>query len=261
MTRLVEKDIESVTKDLRMLDEELKKCCRKGLFELASYASGIDPDRVRHKKMGVVTITSGLGVIGGFSESLAGILTYLGADANVESHTDVDGFYESRQKREGVMMADDDRFISMRFSDGRMSDNGDATGRGFAAALLMMAGNVQGREVLVAGAGPVGKSAAAFLARHGAKILLYDKDPLKLEQVPWQTTDSIEGRRFCLILEATTSADVITRDNVREDVCIAAPGMPLGVEASLAAELIKKHQLVHNPLELGTAVMYTDLLS
>lgn len=260
MTRLAESDIATVTELMDALDAELLACTQATLAEIAQYATG-KPVEFSAVTTGVVPITSGLGTIGGFAQTLAGILKHLGVDAFVTQATDVAGIYEARLGSACQMYADDNLFMAVNNQTNTMSENGDATGRGFAAALDLAAKGVVGKQVLVAGAGPVGKAAAEFLAVKGADIVLYDIDESKLTDTPYETTTTVAGRQFSLVIEATTSENVITEELLTEDAIVSAPGVPLGVEATLARTLADCHRLIHNPLELGTAVMMADVLN
>ncbi|MGN1015320.1 MAG: 3-methylornithyl-N6-L-lysine dehydrogenase PylD [Butyricicoccus sp.] len=260
MTRLTEQDIEHLTQQLQQLDAELTALCGMPLRELALTASGLAAADMRSLRIGVVPITAGRGVIGGFSDSVCGILNHIGADAFVTDGTDVEGIYQSMRQADCGMYADDNRYLSVRYGNGTVSDNGDATGRGFAAALLAVAGSLDGETVLVTGAGPVGRAAANWLTAHGAQVVVCDVDPDKLRDLPYDTISSLDGRQFRYVLDATPAADVIHAGHITEDAVVAAPGMPLGIAEDAVEKLRRGGTLIHNPLELGTAVMYTDLL-
>lgn len=264
MTRLAESDIATVTELLASLDAELIAATGANLWQIAHHAVGADyanhPIAAQGVTTSVVPITAGLGTIGGFSQTLAGILNHLGLHAFVTKHTDAWGIYEGRLQSVCQMFSDDDLFVAINNATNRMSENGYATGIGFAAALDLAAGGVQGKRILVAGAGPVGCAAAAYLTRKGGEVVLYDIDPTKLENQPYQTTTSIAGMQFSYILEATTAENVITPAVLAQDAIVSAPGVPLGVPQPLADQLLAEHRLIHNPLELGTAVMIADVL-
>ncbi len=71
----------------------------------------------------------------------------------------------------------------------------------------MAAGGVKGKEVLVMGAGPVGRAAAEYLTDAGAKMVLCDSDPDKLSRIdaPYEKISELGKRKFSLVLEATDS--------------------------------------------------------
>ena len=260
MTRLTETDIIDVVDYLKKLDDELKTACNASFKNIVMRASGIDETSFKSLKTSVVPITSGLGIIGGFSHAVCEILKYIGADAYVCDSTDVDGIYNSIKEGHCFFSADDNRFTAYNPLNGRISDNGDATGRGFAAALELAANGIKDKTVLVAGAGPVGISAAKYLHKAGAEIILFDIDKEKLQNSEYRTCTSIGDEKYSYVLEATTTSKVITEKNLTDTAVVSAPGMPLGLEKKLAQRLKSEGRLIHNPLELGTAVMYTDLL-
>jgi pyrrolysine biosynthesis protein PylD len=80
-------------------------------------------------------------------------------------------------------MADDVKFIALNVLTGAAADNGEATGRGFAAALTGIAQGLEEKSVLVLGAGPVGISAFTFLKKLGAKAAVFDIDDTKVEKL------------------------------------------------------------------------------
>ncbi|MGM9571989.1 MAG: 3-methylornithyl-N6-L-lysine dehydrogenase PylD [bacterium] len=260
MTRLRERDIDRLGDNLLSLDGELRNVCGAGLKEIAARASGFSTVPEQNLQMGVVPVTAGLGIIGGFSLAVCSILQYLGAEAKITEATDAAGMYESLMRNEGTILADDRVYFALKHKTSRVSENGSATGRGFAAALELAAGSLSGEQVMVAGAGPVGLAAAAYLQKCGAEVIVYDIAPEKLKALPYRVTTDIRGQAFDYILEATSSADVIKAENITAKTLISAPGMPLGLAGVLAERLRQEGRLIHNPLELGTAVMYMDLL-
>lgn len=258
MTRLREKDIDGLGANLLRLDGELYDICGAGLREIAARASGLLTVPEQGLKIGVVPVTAGLGIIGGFSSAVCSILRCLGAEAEITEETDAAGMYESLGRNEATILADDKIYFALNHKTGRLAENGSATGRGFAAALELAAGSLEGEQVMVAGAGPVGLAAADYLQKCGSEVIVYDIAPEKLKGLPYKVTTDIRGQAFAYILEATSSAEVIKAENLTDKTIISAPGMPLGVEN--ASALRKEGRLIHNPLELGTAVMYMDLL-
>ncbi len=261
MTRLTEKDIATVTEQLEALDATFDKMCGAGLREIAARASGVSPD-LPALRTAVVPVTAGLGKIHGFSSAVCAILRYIGADAFVTTHTDVAGIYEAYEKGAACLFcADDARYMAVHRKTGKYSDNGDATGRGFAAALELAAGSLFQEEVLVAGAGPVGRAAAAYLSGCGARVTLLDHNPAQLQDLPWAVRTDLSNAQYRYILEATPSRQVICAEHVTPDGIVTAPGILLGIEAGLAQRLMQQERLIHNPLELGTAVMYADMFA
>ncbi len=276
MTRLQPDDIRHIPSCLADYSRDLEKKTGRSLLGIACHAWGMAEDRFkerRHlKRICVVPVTAGLGMISRFSDTVAAILTFLGCRAIVAHQADVAGLAEAVEAGfDAVMMADDDRFVAIDLLTRQVTDNSDATGRGFAAALDVMAGRIRDREVLVMGCGPVGGAGAGLLACLGARVALLDRDRHAAERVKnavsqqcptsgitiEQDLDTALSRhRF--ILEATPAPDTIPRARVSPDMRVAAPGVPLGVSPGAAAVL--GPHLVHDTLEIGVAAMAASLV-
>lgn len=73
--------------------------------------------------------------------------------------------------------ADDDTYLAENILTGIVGENGRATGRGFATALIRMAARKRlEKRALVLGAGPVGCAGAETLALAGYEVFLCDMD-------------------------------------------------------------------------------------
>lgn len=276
MTRLQPDDICHITPNLADYSRELEKKTGRSLLGIACHACNLDEGqckaRLQDKQICVVPVTAGLGIISRFSDTVAAILTFLGCGAKVADQTDISGVAQAfASGYDALMMADDHRFVAIDLHTRQVIDNADATGRGFAAALDLMAGGIRGRDVLVLGCGPVGAAGAGLLASLGARVALLDKDRHAAVQVKetvsdrYRTADikiedhietALSYHRF--ILEATPAQDTITGTLVSPDMRVAAPGVPLGVSAEAAA-ILGPH-LVHDTLEIGVAVMAVSLV-
>ena len=277
MTRLQPDDICHITPNLAEYSRELEKKTGRSLLGIACHACNMDEgktrDRLQDKQICVVPVTAGLGIISRFSDTVAAILTFIGCRAKVADRPDVSGVAQAVVSGyDALMMADDHRFVAIDLDTRRVVDNADATGRGFAGALDLMAGGIRGREVLVLGCGQVGAAGARFLASQGARLTLLDTDRQAAVQVQHavayqdRTADiTIEKAlekalsRCCFILEATPWADTIPGAWVSRNTRVAAPGVPLGVSSDTAA-LLGPH-LVHDTLEIGVAVMAVSLVN
>jgi pyrrolysine biosynthesis protein PylD len=262
MSRLLETDIADISGMLQSKDAFWKKTLGYTLEEIARRAAGFSGTGA-HLRAAVVPVSAGLGIIGGFSQTVAAILRHCGADAWVTDYTDVAGMQEAyAEGTDLVFMADEAVFMAFSPRDRIYSDNGWATGTAFAAALELMMDDPPGAKALVLGAGPVGSAAAAYLARTGAAVTLYDTDTAKMhkaaESLPGvrAAQGAVKLRNYSYILNAATAANFITPENVSEDTRISAPGMPLGV----TREAMDKALVFHNPLELGVMTMYFDCL-
>lgn len=271
MTRLREEDIYSVSERLSCYDRQLGASTGTGLAGIAAQALGKVPaDFARLQAMttiGVIPIAYGQGIINGFSETVADIVRLLGFSAFVTQENNIGGLAEAVAKgAQVVFLADDDTFVAINIVSGKVSDNGEATGRGYAAALGLMAGGLTDQTVLLIGAGPVGTGAALYLAANGAKILAYDQKDSQVarlqQQVPGVTAVpelSTALTQCSLVLEATPAADTIAPEYITPASRIAAPGIPLGLNQEGRSRL--GGHLVHDVLEIGVATMLFTVLA
>lgn len=262
MTRLVEADIRPILVNLKKYDGTVKQQTGMALMDIAMQAAGLKKP-FPHMKTAVVPVTSGLGIIDGFSAAVCGILSCFGIDAFVTEKTDVGGIQEAyKNGAELIFMADDDVCSAFSLREGVYSDNGYATGIGFAAALKAAMDRRKGteRKVLVLGLGPVGCAAAEYLQESGCEVWVYDSQEGVLNSfIPKHPgIRAFNGRQpkkaFPYIYDATPVANVILREDVTKQTVIAAPGIPLGVET----EAKQVAEVIHNPLELGILTMYCE---
>ncbi|MDO4203017.1 MAG: 3-methylornithyl-N6-L-lysine dehydrogenase PylD [Selenomonadaceae bacterium] len=270
MSRLTPQDIEHVKAMLKKHDEELRAQTGTGLLGIAAEAAGLSESQlaamVAETRIGVVPLTTGLGIISGFSDTVQAILSFVGADAFVTAATDVAGINEAMAAGvKQIFMADDLTCSLMDLQTRCTADNGIATGRGFGAALALAAKDIKGKKVVVLGAGPVGRSAVYFFLSKGAEVVLYDKNPVclaRMKDVPGVTLAADGSEALAagnLYFEATTARDTITMADMSEDTIASAPGIPLGI----SDDAMKKYgqQVIQDPLELGVASMLSCLLA
>ncbi|HJW74812.1 MAG TPA: 3-methylornithyl-N6-L-lysine dehydrogenase PylD, partial [Thermoleophilia bacterium] len=163
MTRLTEDDIRWLPEGVAGLEERLTRVTGLGLVGIAARGCDLARDEAAERLLGVrvaaVPISAGQGFISGFSESVATISRHAGCDAWVTEHPDVAGFAEAAEAGARlVFAADEARFIALNIASGACADNGEATGRAFLAALDAAAGGLQGKDVLILGLGPVGRT-------------------------------------------------------------------------------------------------------
>lgn len=263
MTRLTEKDIDGLGQELTGYDIELFEKTGMTLGEIACFASGISlsdfTEAAKSYRVSVIPITAGAGIIGGFVQSVESIIAKLGFPVSVTKETDVSGFFEAVSKgNEIVFMADDGRFIALNLRKKKMADNGDATGKGYVAALHGMAKGLAGCEVLVLGYGPVGSYAADFLLKLGAKVAVFDHDSAKMEQIrdsKIKVEKDFKGvlSRYRYLVDATPGKAFISWIDLHPEAIIAAPGVPLGLDAQAYEKC--KERVIHDPLQIGVATM------
>ena len=178
MTRLVREDIFEIEEKIGQYDQYFMSQTGKTMAQIARTAAGVTGEIVPYG-VTVIPVTSGLGIISTFSESVAAILKHAGIHAVVSKRTDVAGIQEAYLSgREIIFMADDDVFSAFGAGIRAQSDNGDATGRGYMAALFaaMESRGIDPacKEVLILGAGPVGSAAADYAINHHVDTVIYD---------------------------------------------------------------------------------------
>ena len=264
MTRLNTTDINTISDRLHNYDMELKKTLGYTLEEIAKKSvKAFYSDSFCNKyKTAVIPVTSGLGIIEGFSETVSDILKYCSADVFVTDNTDVAGIQEAYQKKADIIfMADDETCAAFSLNGKVYSDNGYATGVAFAAALEIMMEKVE-EEVLILGAGPVGTAAAQYFSQIGAIPVLCDL----YEEKARSAANSIKNakvekdlknmNKYMYILDASTSGGFIKENDITEHTKISAPGIPIGA----AEEIRDKVFVFHNPLEIGIMTMYFDCI-
>ena len=113
MTRLQSNDISRIAADLNHYDRQLVErtgcslraiACRAGEIEEAQIM-GLLPDL----RVAVIPISSGEGIIGGFTDAVLSILLHMGTNAFVTQAPDVAGICEAFEKKaDAAMLADDE---------------------------------------------------------------------------------------------------------------------------------------------------------
>lgn len=259
MTRLTDDDVMGVSDSLESVNDMLKRCTGRTMLELACDAANITTDYLNPEDftVGVVPITSGMGVITRFSESVADVCRSLGMESFVTETYDVTGIAEALARMPDLLfMADDYQFVAYNTRARRSADNSSCTAAGYVAALVGAAGGVAGKEVLVLGTGRVGSRAASLLQAKGAKITLADIDRPKAEAV----SKNLPGSNVAdNIVEATASHNLIINAspahvdsrNIQKGAIISSPGVP----HTFDEEAYAKATIIHDPLSIGVSVM------
>ncbi|MGE4577843.1 MAG: 3-methylornithyl-N6-L-lysine dehydrogenase PylD [Candidatus Methanomethylophilaceae archaeon] len=262
MTRLTEDMIDGIPGTAWKRNESLRQAVGMDLKTLAFRTIGEDPDYfdLSHYVTASVPITAGLGVIGGFSQSVSAILESMGFRSFVTSNTDIDGVYEALEKEADILFtADDVRYIAYNRRTGAYSDNSFATAAGYAEALDGAAGGLGGKEVLVVGAGLVGTEAVRILTSKGATVSVTDVIPGKAEKLASEygasaitsIEDSISSHKYIL----NASPGFIPGRLIAKGAVISSPGVPFSFDAEGVA---KAQAVIHDPLDIGTAVMAAE---
>jgi pyrrolysine biosynthesis protein PylD len=205
-------------------------------------------------------MSSGEGVIPGFSACVVATLLHLGCDAWMTTQPDVRGVQVAVAAGAAVLfLADDHRFIALNLARGCSVDDDPATADGYVTALEAAAGGLGGREVLLLGLGPVGRAAVRRLTSRGAMVLVVEPDEERIVAardvgLDFETTELAAGLSRCdLVFDASPAADIIDAADVRPGTIAAVPGMPSAFTAAAQEALGVRH--IHEPLAIGVAVM------
>jgi len=262
MTRLTETDVTTLTRDLEAFEARLLEATGLGLRDLA-LRTVTDSDRcvqLRGSRIAAVPMSSGEGVIPGFSACVVATLLHLGCDAWMTTQPDVRGMQAAVAAGASVLfLADDHRFIALNLTRACSVDDDPATADGYVTALEAAAGGLERREVLVLGLGPVGRAAVRRLASSGAKVLVVEPDEDRVVAarevgLAFETPGLAEGLERCdLVFDASPAAGIIDAAGVRPETIAAVPGMPSAYTAAAQAVLGVRH--IHEPLAIGVAVM------
>ncbi len=131
-----------------------------------------------------------------------------------------------------------------------------------------MAGGIGQKNILVIGCGPVGRNSVFYSLEKNARVSVFDINVNQSNNLveyikkitgksvavlgPGEFRDGIDNH-FDLFIDATNSASLFNETDINSRTFISAPGMPLGLTPAAASKLTER--LLHDPLQLGTAVM------
>ena len=258
MTRLTEDMIWGVPDDKLDLDTRLLRMTGKTVKGIAMEAAGLEMDDYDFSRFftAAVPITSGLGIIGGFAKSVNAITTRLGMRGCVTQGTDVAGFSEATNLgADIIMMSDDPMFIAYNTAERKYTDNSWGTAMGYAVCLKNAAGGIEGKDVLVVGAGRVGSWATRILLGWGANVQVTDIDYSKSEALIPIGAKAIRGVEKAIsdnTLLINAAPYIIPGEIIAHGSIISSPGVPhyYDLEGRTRCKAI-----IHDPLEIGTAVM------
>ena len=272
MTRLRAKDLRFIPSSLNDYDLQLLRKTGATLKQIACQTVGVDGEifqDVDRYRIGVIPITAGQGILKGFTEAVQAIAKHLGFQAFITKQPDVSGFGEAFERAAHILMlADDKRFLAVNTATRRVIDNAEATGKGFATALAMMGGGLKSKDVLIIGAGRVGKSAARTFMRMGARLGLYDIKQYLSSRVARELRCHPSGEvivetnlneallKYRIIFDASPGKGLICSRHVTPQTFIAAPGIPVGLTGRARAK--SSDRLLYDPLEIGVATMIVD---
>lgn len=259
MTRLTDDDVKDISDTLEDVNHMLMRTTGMTALKMACDAASITTDLLDLEEftVGVVPITSGMGVITRFSESVADICRSLGMEAFVTKTYDVTGLAEAvTQVPDIIFLADDYEFIAYNTKSRRYSNNSFCTAAGYVSVLNGAAKGLIGKKVLVVGAGRVGSRAANLLLARGAKVEITDVDLDKAYNV---ARDNPGAEVIEDVNKAIASNDLILNASpahidskyIREGAIISSPGVPHTFDDEAKA----KATIIHDPLFIGVAVM------
>jgi pyrrolysine biosynthesis protein PylD len=264
MTRLNSELISGMKETMDAYDIELVQKTGLTLRQLAARTAGISEKVLctdfAAERVASIPVTSGQGVIKGFTQAVHAIIGHLGCPSFVTESCDVAGFAEGIDKGASILfLADDVRFIAINLSHKLIVDNDLATGWSYAHALDACVGGLSGQDVLLIGAGRVGKHALRALLGLGAKVGVFDIDGSKVQPLIGKyrikreedLSDALD--RYTLLFDASPAPDIIHPEHIRPETTIAACGIPIGL--SDKARSLVEERLIHDPLQLGTAAM------
>jgi pyrrolysine biosynthesis protein PylD len=270
VTRLATDDVKSISAELSEYDAELTAKTGYSLRGVACLAVGVQEVEIKNSLknalIGVIPITTGEGVIAGFCDAVAGIVSHLGCKTFITQAADVAGLAEAFDKKTDIiMLADDHRFIALHTASRQMVENAVATGKGFVVGLGLMAGDLKKKNVLVIGCGPVGRSATAELVAMKARVSVYDINSTRsidLAEAIKQSSNvtiqiikdldqALKSHKF--IIDASPAIDIIPARYITPDTYISAPGVPIGLDQE--ARLKIGNRWLHDPLQIGVATM------
>ena len=282
MTRLTEDDVRGLTAGLLRFETGLVEVSGLTLRTLGARTVTVDaaasslgraaavpaatrspapaPDLRTDAVFACVPVTTGEGLISGFSECVAVILRHMGWRASVTAQADVRGIQEAVDGgAEVFFMADDHRFVAVNVRQGRCVDDDPATAHGYVTALEAAAGDLAGRRVLLLGLGPVGCAAAGRLLARGARLSVVEPDGERAalaaaRGLAFERVELAEGLRGVdLVFDATPAPAVIDEAQVGPRTIAAVPGVPSAFTLAAQARLGVRH--IHEPLAIGVAVM------
>ena len=260
MTRLTAELIRDVPSRVSRLDEELENKIGMSMRAFACYTMNVREDEINFKNysVAIVPVTSGKGVITGFSASVAAAVEALGMRSFVTGSCDVAGISEAfSSDADIIFMADDERFIALNTRTRSFSDNIWSTAKGYVTALKVAEGGIEGKKVLVIGAGRVGGEAVRILREEGAlvdvtDILHHRSEALEARYDGVRAIRDVEEAIMNNRLILNASPGRIPGGLIRNGAVISSPGVPYAFdeEGEKRAKVI-----IHDVLSLGVAVM------
>jgi pyrrolysine biosynthesis protein PylD len=263
MTRLSHDMLREISQKLDQYNSELRRKTGHSLKEIACHGACFERELCTSDyrlTAAIIPISSGEGIIDGFSEAVRGIIDYIGFPAFVTDKSDIAGIAQAIEKGADVLFVADDRcFVAINLKYRHVVYNSEATARGYVAALDYLAEGLEKKEVLIIGAGKVGNAAAEALKSMRADIAVFDIDRLKTKLVAnkfdAKIVDNLDDALYhhTFILDVSPADNIIRAEHIKPQTRIAECGIPTGIMKD-AFSLVEEH-LVHDPLQIGVATM------
>lgn len=265
MTRLTPMMIDEVAFSLDRRDMLLRSELGIDLQMFAFEAAGLTPQNESELPLvAVVPMSCGKGIINGFTDTVSAIADHIGFKSFVTRGANASGLAEAYQSgAEIIMMADDDEFIAINVKSNQLTNNTVCTALGYVEALRMAEGSLWGKDVAVIGVGRVGCESISLLNSYGVRVHIFDKDVRRCEEISSLYTDvvmhdSISSALGSCRLVINSSPAAIREEWLQSGSTVSWPGMPFNF---LASEDYCSHTIIHDPLELGVAVMVATAYS
>lgn len=260
MTRLTPDMIRDVPRSSEDRDASLVRTLGTTMKGLAFESVGIGSHDMSMEdySAAAVPVTAGQGATHGFSESVCAIAQHLGMDCFVTERTDVAGLSDALAAGTDIIfMADDIEFVAINCRARRFVTNTRSTALGYFTALRLAAGGLEGKEVLLIGAGRVGGCAAELLARERANVTVVDVDRSRAEALrsgrpDFRVREDLQAAVMEHDIIFNASPARIPGEWVREGSVVSSPGMPFSYDR---LGVSKMAALIHDPLQIGVSVM------
>ncbi|SES78131.1 pyrrolysine biosynthesis protein PylD [Methanococcoides vulcani] len=259
MALLTPEDLEDLLNKLNMNNNIIKEATGMDIAQICEAVYGTTPDS---RKVGIVPITSGNGIIGNFSSSLLAITEYFGLEGFITEHPDITGYHQAvANGADIILMADDHIFVAHNLRNGKIATNHVCTGVIY-SEIASRYKHTDSKDVLVIGLGRVGYAGASHLVEKGFNVYACDPNTdfmnKAIEELGVKAFDIESPRKFSMVFEATPNANTISEGMIAERCLVSTPGIP----CALPDELVEKYDidLVMEPLVIGVAAMLYSVL-
>lgn len=257
MALLTPEDLENLSAQFEESESTIERVTGTRLTDICKELYGKD---LGSKKVGIIPITAGNGIISNFTSSLLFIAQRLGLEGFITQHTDVAGYYEAiRDGADILLMADDHLFIAHNLRNGKLVTNHEATGIIY-SEIASRFKDAASSEILVIGLGRVGYAGAKHLTEKGFNVYACDPNRDFLDKAAYELGIKEyckeDRKKFSMVFEATPNANTITEGMIAERCLVSTPGIPCG----LPQEVGRKYRvdLVMEPLFIGvTSMLYS----